>query len=177
MQRLYVLYVRIGYYEKRHPVRFGAAAAIAMVAVLWPVFWRMGATLHESATHALFSAATYSVGFCALNALFSRTRRRQARFERWASKHPEPSSLRDAPRPEPISAVIPRGFRARAAWVAWTLVVAIGVSWFLGLFASAIEGFQGGGGAEALVLLPLAIVTAVLLRLYWPPLRHWKSRS
>jgi hypothetical protein len=41
MQGLYERYVRFGYYEQRHPWRASFVSAIPMVAILWPLLWRM----------------------------------------------------------------------------------------------------------------------------------------
>jgi len=50
MQGLYARSVRLGDYEHRHPVRYGAGAAAAIFAVLWPMYWSIGRPLHESPT-------------------------------------------------------------------------------------------------------------------------------
>lgn len=190
MQGLYARYVRIGYFEDRHPVRYGVVAAAGMVAVLWPMFWRMGGVIHESSAHALLSAVEYSVAFCTFRVLFSRTQRRRDRFARWAAKHPEPQpgqepsspSMAASTSPNDSTARAPRSLhgRARAAWVGWTLLVALGVSWFLGLFLSTATGIQGGSTAAAvqsIAAIVISLPTAVYLRLYWPPVRDWKSHS
>ena len=58
MQDLYDKYVRLGYYERRHPVRFGLVAAIAMAAVIsLPVAVYLGRTGPPCATGSRHLAA------------------------------------------------------------------------------------------------------------------------
>jgi len=69
-------------------------------------------------------------------------------------------------------------WRARAAWVGWTLLLWIAISSFVGLYLSDLRGFEGNGGAlENVVASVVSLAAAVLLRIYWPALRSWNSGS
>jgi hypothetical protein len=178
MQGLYEKYVRLGYYERRHPVRYGALLAIPMAALLWAITWRTDSSGGESATNALQFAVVYSFGFCAIRILMSRSQRQRDRFDRWAARHPEPQV---GDQPVAHSAAPPPGSLHgvdRLAWLGWTLLTAFGVYLLVGILFTALFGPGPQNGAVvAVIVAVLSMPAAIYLRLNWPPVRDWKSRT
>ena len=69
-------------------------------------------------------------------------------------------------------------WRARAAWVGWTLALYFAISVFVGLVLSDLRGFQGNGSTFENVAAPvLSLAAAVLLHIYWPALRAWNTKA
>jgi hypothetical protein len=177
MQGLYEKYVRFGYYEQVHPWRASFVSAIATVAILWPVLWRMDQHVEISTMNPLLYAGQYAFVFAILRPLFSRSRRACARFERWAAKHPEPGSAEFPRRTSAKRTELPHG-RDLLSWFGWTLLVAFFVYWVLGLFLITATGADNTGAAVVgAIAAVISIPAAIYLRLSWPPARDWKSRS
>jgi hypothetical protein len=179
MQGLYEKYVRFGYYEQEHRVRSALVGGIAMAALLWRALSRMDGSSQGSETHYLLYALEYSAFFAVFRVLFSRSRRQQERFARWAARHPvpEPNGRGFVPGTGAEWPGVPRG-RDRLAWFGWTLLVAFGVYWCVGFTLAALIGLDSQHGAVAAVIAAvMALPLAMYLRFNWPPIRNWKATA
>jgi uncharacterized membrane protein len=69
-------------------------------------------------------------------------------------------------------------WRARARWVGSTVLLALAISFLVGLYLSDLRGFHGNGSPLENVAAPaFSLAAAVLLRVYWPARRAWLSKA
>jgi hypothetical protein len=66
--------------------------------------------------------------------------------------------------------------RDRAAWAAKTLLAAFALWWFFGMLILVVYRFDGPlNPVVEIATAAIALSSAFLLRLYWPPMRSWSA--